>query len=167
MSTILHTEAGALATPQILPEAKGKFLIITADWNAEITGVLREGAHVTLLDAGIAKENIVSISVPGTVELINTAAHGVNREDTLAVIILGCVIRGETPHFDYVCNIASQGTASLNALGKAPVIFGVLTVDTPEQAADRAGGRLGNKGAEAAAAAVTMANVNSSFFGKD
>ena len=77
---------------------------------------------------------------------------------TEAVIVIGCVIRGDTPHFDYVCQIAADGVAELNARGEAPVIFGVLTVNNEQQALDRAGGSLGNKGSEAAAAAITMAN---------
>ncbi len=99
--------------------------------------------------------------MPGTVELVNAAAMALTHmPDLKAIILLGCVIRGDTPHFDYVCQIVSQGTAELNARGDAPVIFGVLTVENQQQALDRAGGALGNKGAEAAVAAIHMANLH-------
>ena len=117
-----------------------------------------------LVKAGVAPDRIKMRSVPGTVELVNAAAIAMragerNGHKTEAVIVIGCVIRGDTPHFDYVCQIAAQGTATLNAQGKAPVIFGVLTVDNETQALERAGGALGNKGAEAAVAAVSMVNL--------
>lgn len=163
MSTILNTNGAELTIPQIIEEALGNFYIITADWNPRITHALRDGAVDVLLKAGISRERIKRLSVPGTVELVNAAAHAMragerNGHKTEAVIVIGCVIRGDTPHFDYVCEIAAHGTAMLNAKGGAPVIFGVLTVDNEQQALDRAGGILGNKGAEAAAAAVTMVN---------
>lgn len=159
MSTILHTDGKHKDIPHVEPEVKGEFVIVTADWNNEITYSLRDSALETLREGGVMEERIKSISVPGTVELVNAAALFVNRPSTVAVIILGCVIRGDTPHFDYVCNIAAEGTARLNSLGKAPVIFGVLTVETLQQAVERAGGELGNKGGEAAAAAISMANL--------
>lgn len=159
MSTILHTDGKHKDIPRVEPEVKGEFVIVTADWNNEITYSLRDSALETLREGGVMEERIKSISVPGTVELVNAAALFVNRPSTAAVIILGCVIRGDTPHFDYVCNIAAEGTARLNSLGKAPVIFGVLTVETLQQAVERAGGELGNKGGEAAAAAISMANL--------
>ena len=141
-----------------------KFYVITAEWNSDITYTLRDGAVDVLRKAGIKEDNIKSISVPGTVELINAAGLLVHKSDAAAVIIIGCVIRGDTPHFDYVCQIAAQGCASLNSVGKVPVIFGVLTVDNLIQAQERAGGILGNKGSEAAAAAITMANLHASFW---
>lgn len=173
MSTILNTNGAELQIPTLLPEVTGKFYVITADWNPLITYALRDGAIEVLKKAGVAKENIVSLAVPGTVELVNAAAVAMKKgpvskftkNDELidgkpveAVIVIGCVIRGDTPHFDYVCQIAAQGVAELNAKGESPVIFGVLTVDNQQQALDRAGGILGNKGAEAACAAITMAN---------
>lgn len=176
MSTILNTNGAELQIPSLLPEVKGKFYVLTADWNPQITYTLRDGAIDVLRKAGVKEENIVSLAVPGTVELVNAAAVAIEKgsfskfsksgdsgdlvagKPVEAVIIIGCVIRGDTPHFDYVCQIAAQGTAELNAKGKAPVIFGVLTVDNQQQALDRAGGCLGNKGAEAACAAITMAN---------
>lgn len=173
MSTILNTNGAELSIPELSPEVKGKFYILTADWNPQITYALRDGAIDVLRKAGVRDENIISLAVPGTVELVNAAAVAINRghvsrfsskgelipgKPVEAVIVIGCVIRGDTPHFDYVCQIAAQGVATLNAEGKAPVIFGVLTVDNQQQALDRAGGCLGNKGAEAACAAISMAN---------
>lgn len=164
MSTILNTNGDTLNIPLINKKATGKFYIITAEWNKDITYPLRDGAADVLRKAGIEETRIVNVSVPGTVELVNAAALAVHGSNAAAVITIGCVIRGDTPHFDYVCEIASQGMAQLNCLGKAPVIFGVLTVDNPAQALERAGGKLGNKGCEAAVAAIEMANLHSSFW---
>lgn len=164
MSTILNTNGDSVKIPALDGKVKGNFYIITADWNSDITYKLRDGAMEVLEAAGVSKKNIRLIPVPGTVELVNAAALAVNGGDAAAVIVIGCVIRGDTPHFDYVCRIASQGVADLNALGKAPVIFGVLTVDNLTQAQERAGGILGNKGAEAASAAISMANIHARFW---
>lgn len=163
MSTILNTNGDNLQIPKLDKKAEGKFYVFTAEWNNDITGPLKNGALKVLREAGVAENNIKSIRVPGTVELVNAAGKAVESGDAAAVIVIGCVIRGDTPHFDYVCQIAAQGTAYLNAQGKAPVIFGVLTVDNLEQAQERAGGKLGNKGAEAAVAAIEMANLHASF----
>lgn len=164
MSTILNTNGASLQIPALNKKVAGKFYIVTADWNPEITYALRDGAVEVLRKAGVDEKNIKCVAVPGTVELVNASALFVNGGDAAAVIAIGCVIRGDTPHFDYVCRIAAEGTARLNAKGKAPVIFGVLTVNTLGQAQERAGGALGNKGAEAACAAVTMANIHNSFW---
>lgn len=164
MSTILNTNGDSLSIPVLNKKTTGKFYVITAEWNKEITYTLRDGAIEVLKKAGIATNNIKNLSVPGTVELVNAASMAVNGGDAAAVIVIGCVIRGDTPHFDYVCQIAAQGVASLNSHGKAPVIFGVLTVNTLLQAQERAGGILGNKGAEAAVAAIEMANLHTSFW---
>ena len=164
MATILNTNGDNLEIPQLNNKVKGKFYVVTADWNQNITYALRDGAIDVLRKAGVNDNNIKSVAVPGTVELVNAAALMVNGADAAAVIIIGCVIRGDTPHFDYVCRIAADGVAKLNAKGKAPVIFGVLTVDSLQQAQERAGGILGNKGAEAGAAAITMANLHVSFW---
>ena len=163
MSTLLNTNGEKLEISPLNENIKGKFYIITAEWNPGITHSLHDGALSILKSAGVKDSNIISLSVPGTVELVNVAAKAVNQADTVAVIVIGCVIRGDTPHFDYVCMIAADGIASLNAKGKAPVIFGVLTVDNEQQAIDRAGGSLGNKGEEAAAAAISLANLSSLF----
>ena len=163
MSTILNTNGTSLNVPKIDNGVKGRFYVITADWNTDITHTLRDGAIKVLKEAGISEKSIVSLSVPGTVELVNIASLALKRGNAAAIIVIGCVIRGDTPHFDYVCRIASEGVAQLNAEGKAPVIFGVLTVDNLSQAQERAGGVLGNKGEEAAVAAVEMANIHCRF----
>lgn len=161
MSTILNTNGAELEVPGIIEPGSFKCAIFTAEWNPAITGALREGALDVLHKAGVTDKSIFTQDVPGTVELVNAAALSLNyMPDVKAIIIIGCVIRGDTPHFDYVCDIVSQGVANLNAQGKAPVIFGVLTVDSEQQALDRAGGKLGNKGAEAAVAAIKMANLH-------
>lgn len=164
MSTILNTNGENLQIPAIEKKVAGKFYIVTAEWNSDITFSLRDGAVETLKKAGVDPGKIKCLHVPGTVELVNAAALTVKGGDAAAVIVIGCVIRGDTPHFDYVCSIAAQGVALLNAEGKAPVIFGVLTVENLQQAQERAGGILGNKGSEAAAAAVSMANLHTSFW---
>jgi len=173
MSTILNTNGSAIQIPEIDRKVAGNFYIITADWNKKITHTLRDGAAGVLRRAGIGKDKIRLLSVPGTVELVNAAAlagnvskeraASGNADATEAIIVIGCVIRGDTPHFDYVCQIAAQGVAELNAKGEAPVIFGVLTVDNEQQALDRAGGCLGNKGSEAAVAAIEMANLHAAL----
>lgn len=161
MSTILNTNGQSLEIPRPETPVQGVYHIVTADWNPEVTYALRDGARSLLLEAGIEDERIALHYVPGTVELVYAASRLLqSRKPTEAVIIIGCVIRGDTPHFDYVCQQVAQGTAALNARGLAPVIFGVLTVDNLQQALDRAGGTLGNKGSEAAAAAITMANFS-------
>lgn len=162
MSTILNTNGAELEIPQVLNLDNFKCAIFTAEWNPKVTNALRDGAVDVLRKAGVSDDAIFSYEVPGTVELVNAAALALNNIQGLsAVIIIGCVIRGDTPHFDYVCDIVSQGSAELNAKGGAPVIFGVLTVENEQQALDRAGGCLGNKGAEAAVAAIKMANLHS------
>lgn len=166
MSTILNTNGAELEIPEVIEPSEFKCAIFTAEWNEKVTGALRDGALDVLHKAGIEDNSIFMQSVPGTVELVNAAALALNyMPDIRAVIVIGCVIRGDTPHFDYVCDIVSQGTAALNAQGKAPVIFGVLTVDNEQQALDRAGGTLGNKGAEAAVAAIKMANLHTTAAG--
>jgi len=157
MSTILNTNGERKELPVIAHPGNFRCAIITAEWNDKITHALRDGARDTLLEAGAEEKNISFISVPGTVELVNMASRTLKSGEYNAVIVIGVVIRGDTPHFDYVCQIAAQGVATLNALGEAPVIFGVLTVDNEQQALDRAGGCLGNKGSEAAVAAIRMA----------
>ena len=162
MSTILNTNGATLSIPEPFEKERFTVDIVTASWNPEITHALRDGAVDTLRAAGVKEENIHCYDVPGTVELINAAGVLVRRRPD-AVIIIGCVIRGDTPHFDYVCQQAATGAAIINARGETPLIFGVLTVDTPEQAQERAGGALGNKGSEAAVAAIEMANFHASI----
>lgn len=151
MSTSLSTGAPKGTLPQIPKDCR--IGIVTAEWNSHITGALTKGA-TDLLDAqGVEYD---TFTVPGTVELTFGASHLIETGEYSAVIIFGCVIRGGTPHFDYVCQSVTQGMTMLNADCDTPVIFGVLTVDAEEDAMDRAGGKLGNKGTEAAEAAIKM-----------
>ena len=136
-----------------------KVAIVTARWNGHITSELHRGALSRLIEAGVPAHNITSVQVPGAVELVNAAAHLVNTRAYHAVIIFGCVIQGDTPHFDYVCQSVTQGVTTLNTLGTTPVIFGLLTVLTEAQATDRIGGAHGHKGREAADAAIEMATL--------
>lgn len=162
MSTILNTNGDSLEIPRILDQEGFRCAIFTAKWNPKVTHALRDGALSVLRQAGVVDDNLFIGDVPGTVELANAAGMALkSMPDLSAIIIIGCVIRGDTPHFDYVCQIVAQATAELNALGRTPVIFGVLTVENEQQALDRAGGRLGNKGEEAAVAAIEMANLHS------
>ncbi len=139
--------------------AKGKkFAIVVSEWNSNITGALCDGAVNTLLQHGVADDDIIVKTVPGSFELTFGAAAFMNQGDVDAVIVLGSVVRGDTPHFDYVCQGVTQGIAQLNAEGDIPVIFGVLTTDNMEQAEERAGGKLGNKGSECAETAIKMIN---------
>ena len=136
-----------------------RYTIVVADWNSEITYAMAQGAVDTFIKHGVPEENIDLIHVPGTVELTYGAARIMREERIDAVIVIGCVIQGETPHFDYVCQSVTQGVAALNAQGKVPVIFSVLTVLNQQQALDRCGGKLGNKGVEGAYTAIRMANL--------
>ena len=161
MSTILNTAGNRLAMPQ--PFKGFRCATVVARWNSQVTDALLRGALDAFASVGIAAEDVDVINVPGTVELVYAASRAQQAGRYDAVIVIGCVIRGDTPHFDYVCQMAAQGTAMLNAAGTVPVIFGVLTVENLQQALDRAGGCLGNKGAEAAAAAIDMASLRRSL----
>jgi 6,7-dimethyl-8-ribityllumazine synthase len=136
-----------------------RYAIVVADWNSEITYAMAQGAIDTFIKHGVAEENIDLLHVPGAVELTYGATHIMKEERVDAVIVIGCVIQGDTPHFDYVCQSVTQGVAMLNTQGKVPVIFSVLTVLNKQQALDRCGGKLGNKGVEGAYTAIRMANL--------
>ncbi|NQX42721.1 6,7-dimethyl-8-ribityllumazine synthase [Pedobacter steynii] len=137
-----------------------KIAIAVAEWNAEITGSLYNGALQTLLNNGVLAENIVSIAVPGTFELTSAADILLQKHKDLdAVICLGCVIQGETRHFDFICDAVAHGITQVSVKYSKPVIFGVLTTNDQQQAIDRAGGKHGNKGDEAAITALKMAEL--------
>ena|SRR5690554_1362185 len=142
-----------------IPNAKEfRFGIVVSEWNVEITEGLYRGAYETLKDLEVTDENIVRWDVPGSFELIYGAKKMQESYDMLdAIIAIGSVIKGETKHFDFVCEGVTQGIKDLNVLNDIPVIFCVLTDDNMQQALDRSGGKHGNKGAEAAVAAVKMA----------
>ena len=144
-----------------IPNAKDfRFGIVVSEWNEAITQGMFQGAFDALIDCGAIKENIVRWNVPGSFELVYGAKKMTESFDMLdAVITIGSVIQGETKHFDYVCEAVSQGIKDLNIGGDIPVIFCVLTDNTMEQAIDRSGGKHGNKGTEAAIAAIKMAQL--------
>lgn len=141
-----------------VPDASNMcFGIVVAEWNHEITSALLEGAVRTLEKHGALPENIHVKTVPGSFELIYGAQQMSKDDGFDAIIILGSVIRGETPHFDYICQGVTYGIAHLNAVQNIPVIYGLLTTNDLQQAKDRSGGRLGNKGDECAVDAIKMA----------
>lgn len=133
-----------------------KFGIVVSEWNDEITGALLEGSLETLLEQGASRENIIVHYVPGSFELSLGAQFLAQKEAIDAVMTLGCVIQGETRHFDFICDAVAQGITNVGLKYNKPVIFGVLTTNTMQQALDRAGGKHGNKGEEAAITAVKM-----------
>ena len=137
--------------------------IVAARWNSQVTDPLLNGAIDRIVEAGYDRECVTVQRVPGTVELTFAAAQMARSGKFDAVIMIGCVIRGGTPHFDYVCDNATQGCAMLNATQDVPIIFCVLTTDDEQQALDRAGGALCNKGTEAAEAAIKMAHFARHF----
>ncbi|MFW5509383.1 MAG: 6,7-dimethyl-8-ribityllumazine synthase [Prevotella sp.] len=142
----------------LVPDASNMcFGIVVAEWNKEITSALLNGAVQTLEKHGALTENIHVKTVPGSFELIYGAQQLCKNDGFDAVIILGCVIKGETPHFDYICEGVTYGIARLNASQNIPVIYGLLTVNNLQQAKDRSGGKLGNKGEECAVDAIKMA----------
>lgn len=132
------------------------FGIIVSEWNEEVTESLFSGAYQTLLDHGVKKENIIRKNVPGSFELSLASQWMAQDEDIDAVICLGCVIQGETKHFDFICDAVAHGITNVSLKYNKPVIFGVLTPNTQQQALDRAGGKHGNKGDEAAITAIKM-----------
>lgn len=134
--------------------------VVVSDWNPEVTHALRDGAVETLRECGIPAENIHVHNVPGSFELPLGARILLNNLPLSAVICLGCVIQGETRHFEFICNAVAQGIMDLGLEEGKPVIFGVLTTQNFEQALDRAGGKHGNKGVEAATAALQMIQLN-------
>ncbi len=143
-----------------LPDASGmKIGLVVAEWNSEITENLARGAEETLLSLQVSKENIKRINVPGSFELVAGARMLCDRKNLDAVIAIGCVIQGETKHFDFVCQGVTYGIQELNLHQEIPVIFCVLTDNTIEQSRARSGGKHGNKGVECAVAAVKMAGV--------
>lgn len=144
-----------------IPNAKNfRFGIVVSEWNHEVTEGMFQGAFDALKDCGALNDNIVRWNVPGSFELIYGCKRMQKSYDMLDVVIaIGSVIQGETKHFDYVCEGVSQGIKDLNILGDIPVIFCVLTDNNRQQSIDRSGGKHGNKGTEAAIAAIKMAQL--------
>jgi len=147
-----------------VPSAENmRFGVIVAEWNREITFALAQGAVNTLKKHGATDENILIKYVPGSFELPLGGQYFAEMENVDAIILLGCVIQGETRHFDFICQGVTQGTVDLNLKYNKPFIFGVLTTENQQQALDRAGGKHGNKGDEAAITAIKMVALKSSF----
>jgi 6,7-dimethyl-8-ribityllumazine synthase len=150
-----------------LPSAeKLKFGIIVADWNKEITHALYEGCYDTLIKHGAKAENIHSLQVPGTFELPQGARILNKNRNVDATICIGCVIKGETSHNEYINMSVAQGLQNMAIATSKPFIFGVLTPNSMEQAIDRAGGQYGNKGVEAAVTALRMAGLTAELEGE-
>ncbi|HLT42825.1 MAG TPA: 6,7-dimethyl-8-ribityllumazine synthase [Sphingobacteriaceae bacterium] len=135
------------------------FGIVVAQWNAVVTEALLKGAYHSLVEKGASEDNIKVIEVPGSFELTSGADMLLQDESIDAVICLGCVIQGETRHFDFICDAVANGVTNVSIKHNKPVIFGVLTTDNQQQAEDRAGGKHGNKGEEAAITAIQMAEI--------
>lgn len=139
-----------------------RFAIVVSEWNTEVTESLYSGAIQTLVELGADKEKIIRKNVPGSYELSLGAQWMAKRTDIDAVICLGCVIQGETRHFEFICQAVANGLTDVSLKFDKPVIFGVLTTDNTKQAMERAGGKHGNKGDEAAATAVKMLMIRES-----
>lgn len=155
MATELHNLSDY--DPAKTPSGKGKKVgIVYAEWNSEITYALRDGAIKTLTDNGVEASDITVASVPGSFELIYGATQMVKSGKYDGIIAIGCVIRGDTPHFDYICEGVTAGLSQLNIQYNIPVIFGLITTNNLLQAQERSGGRLGNKGDECAVTALHM-----------
>ena len=163
----------AITTPNLLEINTGILpkdaciIIVRTEWNAEVVDKLEEGCLRML--AKHEMHNYKVINVPGAFEIpfaIKSFWDSAALDKPQAFIALGCILRGDTPHFDYVCKAVTDGIAQLNLLLPAPTIFGVLTVDNDEQAQDRVGGRHGNKGEEAAITALKMLLLQQSFYTK-
>jgi len=136
-----------------------KFGLVVSEWNEEITHSLMSGALETLLKYGAKKESIIIRSVPGSFELTLGAQTLAQDQEIDAILCLGCVIQGETPHFNFICNAVAQGITTLNLKFHKPIVFGVLTTHTLQQAIDRSGGKHGNKGDEAAMTGIKMLTI--------
>jgi len=143
-----------------LPNASGfRFGIVVSEWNDRITNGLFSGAESALLDCGVLPENIIRWNVPGSFELIYGSKKMIETQNVDCVITIGCVIKGETMHFEFVCEGVTQGIKDLNIKSDVPVIFCLLTDNNEQQSIDRSGGIHGNKGTEAAIAAIKMADL--------
>jgi 6,7-dimethyl-8-ribityllumazine synthase len=156
MSTANQTPVAELY--KNLPNAESlRFGIVVAEWNASITDSLLNGCKQALTSAGVKENHITLLHVPGSFELTAGASYIYQKYTPDAIICLGCVIQGETRHFDFICNAVANGITQLTVMHNRPFIFGVLTTDNLQQAIDRSGGKYGNKGEEAAITAIKMA----------
>lgn len=139
-----------------VPDATGMRIgLVVSEWNEQVTGALLNGALDTLFRFGVCPDDVIIEHVPGSFELINGASR-MTRRNVDGVIAIGCVVRGDTPHFDYICQGTTFGLSQLNIIQDKPVIYGLITVNDMQQALDRCGGRCGNKGVECAVTAIKM-----------
>jgi 6,7-dimethyl-8-ribityllumazine synthase len=159
MATQLKNLSDFSTAAEIPSAADFSFGIVVAEWNAEITNALYQGAYNSLIKYSANPDNIHTYPVPGSFELTTGAELLLKNKQLDAVICLGCVIQGETRHFDFICNAVANGVTNVAVKYSKPVIFGVLTTDNQQQAIDRAGGKHGNKGDEAAVTAIKMAKL--------
>ena len=158
MSTAYHNLSDYDSTT--IPDAHDmSFGIVVAEWNENITLPLLNGAVQALRENGVPEEQIIVHTVPGSFELTYGAAQMAKSGKVDAVIAIGCVVRGETPHFDYICQGVTNGISYLNATGDVPVIFSLRTTNDMQQAIDRSGGKYGNKGTEGAITAIKMVQL--------
>jgi 6,7-dimethyl-8-ribityllumazine synthase len=151
-----HKNLSVFSTESLPDVSHKKFAIVVAEWNTDVTEKLYQGAYKTLIEAGADPNNIVRANVPGSFELSLGSQIYAQKTNIDAVIALGCVIQGETRHFDFICNAVAKGITDISLKYNKPVIFGVLTPNDQQQALDRAGGKHGNKGDEAAMTAIKM-----------
>lgn len=140
-----------------------RFAVVVSEWNDAVTEALYSGVYTTLTQHGAKKEHIIRKNVPGSYELSLGAQWMAEQKEIDAVICLGCVIQGETKHFDFICDAVAHGLTNVGLKFNKPVIFGVLTPNTQQQALDRAGGKHGNKGDEAAITAIKMLGFQESM----
>lgn len=152
-----HKNLSDFSHIEVASAASYRFGIVVSQWNAEITRPLLNGAYEALIKHGASEDHISVVQVPGSYELTMGADILLRDKKLDAVICLGCVIQGETRHFDFICSAVSHGITHVALKHNKPVIFGVLTTDNMQQALDRAGGKHGNKGEEAAITAIQMA----------
>ena len=157
MSSFSYLEGASANIPDA---SQYRFGIVVTEWNNHITDTLLEGAVQTLKQYGVAESSITIERVPGSFELIYASSQLAKRGYLDAVIAIGCVIKGDTPHFDYICQGTTQGIAHINATADTPIIYGVLTVNNEEQALERTTGKIGNKGKEFALSAIKMADFS-------
>jgi 6,7-dimethyl-8-ribityllumazine synthase len=154
--------------PKLVPSARDmRFAIVVSEWNSDITFNMLRGACDTLMKHGAHANHIKVDYVPGSFELTAGGRMVAEAGTFDAVICLGCVIRGETPHFDYICQAVSTGITQLNVKYGIPFVFGVLTTENSKQALERSGGKHGNKGDEAAITAIKMVALKRRSFGRD
>jgi 6,7-dimethyl-8-ribityllumazine synthase len=160
-----HKNLSDFSNSPVPSGAAYRFGIVVAEWNAEITNALYQGAYQSLLANGAVADNIHTYPVPGSFELTSGADLLLKNTNLDAIICLGCVIQGETRHFDFICNAVANGLSNVAIKYSKPVIFGVLTTDNQQQAIDRSGGKHGNKGDEAAVTAIKMASLATTLKG--